>query len=132
MKCYYRIMLGKKSVYAEECYKGNFIGADFGIDIDLIDKSGAWFSVEGTDDRFHGRQNLYDALSAVENVELKNDLYEKVIANLNGDDVKPSESVDEMPKAPTEEDAQEPEEPEETKENVDVAKASGEVDVEEV
>lgn len=28
-------MLGAKSVYADECYKGNFIGADFGIDQDL-------------------------------------------------------------------------------------------------
>lgn len=28
-------MLGAKSVYADECYKGNFIGADFGLEIDL-------------------------------------------------------------------------------------------------
>lgn len=28
-------MLGAKSIYADECYKGNFIGADFGIDTDL-------------------------------------------------------------------------------------------------
>jgi len=28
-------MLGRKSVHAEEAYKGNFIGADFGIDQDL-------------------------------------------------------------------------------------------------
>ena len=35
MKSYYRIMLGAKSVHAEECYKGNFIGADFGIKQDL-------------------------------------------------------------------------------------------------
>ena len=28
-------MLGAKSVYADECYKGNFIGADYGIDHDL-------------------------------------------------------------------------------------------------
>ena len=26
MKSYYRIMLGPKSVYAEECYRDNFIG----------------------------------------------------------------------------------------------------------
>jgi restriction system protein len=35
MKNYYRIMLGRKSAYAEEAYKGNFIGADFGMDQDL-------------------------------------------------------------------------------------------------
>lgn len=29
MKEYYRIMLGRKSVFADECFKGNFIGADF-------------------------------------------------------------------------------------------------------
>jgi restriction system protein len=28
-------MLGSKSKYAEECYKGNFFGADYGIDEDL-------------------------------------------------------------------------------------------------
>ncbi len=38
MKRYYRIMLGQKSKYAEECFKGNFIGADFGIQIDLSNK----------------------------------------------------------------------------------------------
>ncbi len=35
MKNYYRIMLGRKSAYAEEAYKGGFIGADFSIDQDL-------------------------------------------------------------------------------------------------
>lgn len=35
MKRYCRVMLGAKSIYAEECYKGNFIGADFLADIDL-------------------------------------------------------------------------------------------------
>ncbi|HWQ88974.1 MAG TPA: hypothetical protein VN374_03265 [Desulfitobacteriaceae bacterium] len=35
MKNYYRIMLGPKSIYAEECYNGNFIGADFLANIDL-------------------------------------------------------------------------------------------------
>jgi restriction system protein len=38
MKNYYRIMLGSKSRHAEECHKGNFIGADFDIDIDLTGK----------------------------------------------------------------------------------------------
>lgn len=35
MKKYYRIMLGRKSAYAEECLKGCFIGTDFGIKQDL-------------------------------------------------------------------------------------------------
>lgn len=35
MKSYYRIMLGRKSLYAEECFAGNFIGVDFGIAQDL-------------------------------------------------------------------------------------------------
>lgn len=35
MKSYYRVMLGKKSIYAEQCLAGNFIGTDFGIREDL-------------------------------------------------------------------------------------------------
>jgi restriction system protein len=35
MKGYRRVMLGAKSVHADECYKGNFIGADFDIHEDL-------------------------------------------------------------------------------------------------
>jgi restriction system protein len=35
MKNYHRVMLGQKSVHAEECFAGNFIGADFGIHQDL-------------------------------------------------------------------------------------------------
>lgn len=35
MKNYYRIMLGKKSAYAEEAHKGNFIGAGFDVGKDL-------------------------------------------------------------------------------------------------
>lgn len=35
MKSYYRVMLGQKSVHAEECFAGNFIGTDFGINRDL-------------------------------------------------------------------------------------------------
>lgn len=31
-------MLGKKSIYADECYKGGFIGVGFGFDMDLTDK----------------------------------------------------------------------------------------------
>jgi restriction system protein len=35
MKSYYRVMLGRKSAYAEECFANGFIGADFEIDQDL-------------------------------------------------------------------------------------------------
>ena len=35
MKKYFRIMLGRRSVSAAECFAGNFIGADFGISQDL-------------------------------------------------------------------------------------------------
>jgi restriction system protein len=38
MKSYYRVMLGQKSVHAEECFAGNFIGTDFGINEDLAKK----------------------------------------------------------------------------------------------
>lgn len=38
MKNYYKIMLGKKSRFAEECLKDNFIGADYGIHEDLTGK----------------------------------------------------------------------------------------------
>ena len=38
MKRYYRIMLGAKSVHADECYKGNFIGCDFDIKHDLTNE----------------------------------------------------------------------------------------------
>lgn len=35
MKSYYRLMLGQKSIYADQCFKGNFIGVNFGITEDL-------------------------------------------------------------------------------------------------
>jgi len=35
MKHYNRVMLGRKSVYAAQCFAGNFIGADYGIHEDL-------------------------------------------------------------------------------------------------
>jgi restriction system protein len=35
MKSYYRLMLGQKSIFADQCFKGNFIGVDFGILEDL-------------------------------------------------------------------------------------------------
>jgi restriction system protein len=38
MKTYYRLMLGKKSVHAQTCFDGNFIGADYGITEDLTGK----------------------------------------------------------------------------------------------
>jgi restriction system protein len=38
MKNYYRVMLGRKSVHADECFSGNFIGTDFGINQDLTKK----------------------------------------------------------------------------------------------
>lgn len=38
MKSYYRVMLGQRSVHAEECFAGNFIGTDFGINEDLAKK----------------------------------------------------------------------------------------------
>ena len=38
MKSYYRIMLGRKSVHAKECFTGNFIGVDFEIPQDLTHK----------------------------------------------------------------------------------------------
>ncbi len=38
MKSYYRVMLGPKSVHADECFSGNFIGTDFGINQDLAKK----------------------------------------------------------------------------------------------
>lgn len=38
MKSYYRVMLGQKSIHAEECFTGNFIGTDFGITQDLTNK----------------------------------------------------------------------------------------------
>ena len=38
MKNYYRVMLGRKSVHAAECFEGGFIGADYGIEQDLTGK----------------------------------------------------------------------------------------------
>jgi restriction system protein len=35
LKNYYRVMLGKRSAFAEEARKGNFIGADYDIAVDL-------------------------------------------------------------------------------------------------
>jgi len=38
MKGYYRVMLGKKSAFATECFTGGYIGADFGVNEDLTRK----------------------------------------------------------------------------------------------
>lgn len=38
MKSYYRIMLGRKSAHAQDCFAGSFIGTDFGINEDLSRK----------------------------------------------------------------------------------------------
>lgn len=38
MKQYYRVMLGKQSAHAADCFNGGFIGADFGIAQDLTRK----------------------------------------------------------------------------------------------
>jgi restriction system protein len=38
MKNYYRVMLGRKSAHAPECFTGSFIGADFDIHEDLSNK----------------------------------------------------------------------------------------------
>jgi restriction system protein len=38
MKNYYRVMLGRKSLHAAECFAGKFIGADFSIHEDLSRK----------------------------------------------------------------------------------------------
>lgn len=38
MKNYYRLMLGRKSVHADACIVGNFVGTDYGIHMDLTDR----------------------------------------------------------------------------------------------
>ncbi len=38
MKYYRRIMLGRKSIYAEKCFAENFIGTDFDIGMDLTNR----------------------------------------------------------------------------------------------
>ncbi len=38
MKKYYRVMLGAKSIYADECYRESYIGVDFDIKEDLTGK----------------------------------------------------------------------------------------------
>ena len=38
MRSYYRIMLGRASIHANECYENNFIGCHFGFDINFSEK----------------------------------------------------------------------------------------------
>lgn len=38
MKKYLRVMLGQKSLHAEECFAGDFIGVDYGLVEDLTGK----------------------------------------------------------------------------------------------
>jgi restriction system protein len=38
LRCFYRVMLGRGSKHAEECFAGNFFGADFEINEDLSGK----------------------------------------------------------------------------------------------
>ena len=38
MKNYYRLMLGKASVHAEDCFSGGFVGTDFDLGVDLQGK----------------------------------------------------------------------------------------------
>jgi restriction system protein len=38
MKSYYRVMLGRKSVYAEACFAESFIGTDFEVNQDLTNE----------------------------------------------------------------------------------------------
>ena len=38
MKSYYRLMLGRKSIHAAECFASNFVGVDYLIEQDLSDK----------------------------------------------------------------------------------------------
>ena len=55
-------MLGPKSVFAEECYKGSFIGADFDIHEDQITlKIGETLTL--STDKF-GENNLVEEIAA--------------------------------------------------------------------
>lgn len=38
MKNYYRLMLGRRSVYAADCFARGFVGVDFGLAVDLTDR----------------------------------------------------------------------------------------------
>ena len=38
MKNYYRVMLGRKSVFSADCFARGFVGVDFGMPLDLTNK----------------------------------------------------------------------------------------------
>ena len=42
MKAYNRVMAGRQSVYAEQCFSEGFIGIDYGIHTDLSDRLPEW------------------------------------------------------------------------------------------
>ena len=57
---YYKVMLGKGSKYANDCYNGKFIGGDYGIEEkkllwDTIEISACSSSLEMASDRFFCR-----------------------------------------------------------------------------
>ena len=54
MNRFFRIMLGKSGVYAEDCYKGGFIGVDFNFGIDLTKAS------QVLEEMFPSRSQLLD------------------------------------------------------------------------
>jgi restriction system protein len=70
MKSFYRIMLGRKSIHSEECFAGNFIGIDFGIEGDLTAKL-------SDDNRAFNREYVPTFLA-------KNPTKSKVVAGLAG------------------------------------------------
>jgi len=90
---------------------------DLGLDMEMIDKSGAWFVVKELDEKFQGRQNLYEAIH--DNKDLQNSLYSQIVDNLKGDIKKEDPIPPEVDKEP--EDKEESSEETETIENEEVA-----------
>jgi hypothetical protein len=74
---YYRVMLGRKSMHASECFAGGFVGTDYGIHQDLTGKlpdawrdfNKAWIPVvEGAIIALDDDQKLRWALAAVPSI----------------------------------------------------------------